>query len=118
MKSISVLATVSSNAAAVRDNSVSVYYWKGKNMMMNAGSETEKWFTEIELRKYDGEDLPMYIAYQGIVYDVTDCPKWRLGMHESVHFPGIDLSSEIADAPHKDDVLQRPCVKRVGQLRI
>ena len=86
-------------------------------MMSIPDPETEKWFTEIELRQYDGEDHPMYIAYQGYVYDVSNCPKWRLGMHEATHFPGIDLSSEIADAPHKDDVLQRPCVKRVGRLK-
>jgi predicted heme/steroid binding protein len=26
-----------------------------------------------------------FIAHNGIVYDVTNCPKWRLDMHEWLH---------------------------------
>jgi predicted heme/steroid binding protein len=58
----------------------------------------------------------MYLAYQGIVYEVTDCPKWRTGLHEQLHFPGQDLTEEIADAPHSAEVFNRLCVKRVGRL--
>ncbi len=58
----------------------------------------------------------MYIACQGIVYDVTDCPKWRSGLHEQLHFAAQDLSSELADAPHAEEVFSRPCVRRVGVL--
>ncbi len=76
----------------------------------------DKIFTERELLRYDGEDRPMYIAYEGIVYDVSECPKWRRGMHENLHFPGLDLSDEMGEAPHKDEVFLRPCVKRVGIL--
>lgn len=56
------------------------------------------------------------MAHAGIVYDVTDCPKWRTGLHEQLHFAGQDLTSEIAEAPHKTDVFQRPCVRRIGPL--
>jgi predicted heme/steroid binding protein len=76
----------------------------------------QKIFTEQELRAYDGEDSPMYVAYQGIVFDVSDCPKWRTGLHEGLHFPGQDLSSEIVDAPHGEEVFSRPCVRRIGQM--
>ena len=77
----------------------------------------EKTFTERDLLRYAGEDgSQLYIAFQGVVYDVSDCPKWRLGMHENLHFPGQDLSSELQDAPHHTDVFNRPCVKRVGIL--
>ena len=73
--------------------------------------------TEIELRRNSGDrDTPKWIAYDGIVYDVSDCPKWRLDMHEYLHFPGQDLTSELPDAPHKNDVFTRPCVKIVGRL--
>jgi predicted heme/steroid binding protein len=76
---------------------------------------SEKSFTENELRRYTGEDGgPMYIAYQGIVYDVSGCPKWRKGMHENLHYPGQDLSTELQDAPHQADVFTRPCVNRIG----
>jgi predicted heme/steroid binding protein len=57
-----------------------------------------------------------FIAHQGIVYDVTDCPKWRLDMHEWLHFPGQDLTSELPEAPHKEEVFKHDCVKIVGRL--
>jgi len=60
----------------------------------------------------------MYVAYQGIVYDVTDCPKWRRGLHEGQHFPGQDLTTELEhEAPHAEEVFNHPCVKVVGRLQ-
>ena len=79
---------------------------------------TEPQFTEQQLRAYTGErGKRMYIAYQGVVYDVTDCPKWRRGLHENQHWPGQDLTGELAEAPHTASVLAHPCCKRVGALR-
>ncbi|MEM7128885.1 MAG: cytochrome b5 domain-containing protein [Chloroflexota bacterium] len=78
---------------------------------------SEKTFTEQQLRNYIGErGYPMYVAYEGIVYDVTDCPKWRRGIHENLHWPGQDLTAEMADAPHDGNVFLHPCAKRVGIL--
>jgi len=77
---------------------------------------TEPTFTLTALRRYDGETERMYIAYQGVVYDVTDCPKWWRGIHENQHFPGQDLTSELPDAPHGVEVFDHPCVRRVGVL--
>ncbi len=77
--------------------------------------ETE--FTEQQLRRYTGErGTRMYIAYAGRVYDVTDCPKWRRGIHENQHWPGQDLTAELGDAPHTASVFDHPCVKVVGKL--
>jgi predicted heme/steroid binding protein len=76
----------------------------------------ERVFTIAELRRYDGEDGPLYIAHAGIVYDVSDCPRWQRGMHENLHYPGLDLTGELADAPHQADVFNRPCVRRIGRL--
>ena len=74
--------------------------------------------TEPELRRNTGErGTRKFIAYNGIVYDVTDCPKWRLDIHEDLHFPGQDLTSELPDAPHHEEVFSRPCVKIVGKLQ-
>lgn len=73
--------------------------------------------TAIELRRNTGErGTHKWVAYDGIVYDVSDCPKWRTDMHERLHFPGQDLTTELPDAPHKNDVFTRPCVKVVGRL--
>jgi predicted heme/steroid binding protein len=37
-------------------------------------------------------------------------------MHEQLHFPGQDLTSELPDAPHKGEVFKHDCVKIVGRL--
>ena len=73
--------------------------------------------TELELRRNDGDrGSRKYVAYDGIVYDVTDCPKWRRDLHENLHFPGQDLTSELPDAPHEVEVFMHDCVKIVGRL--
>lgn len=78
--------------------------------------ENEIILTEPELRTYDGLRKPMLVAYHGDIYDVSQCPHWKQGMHEGIHFPGQDLSKELVDAPHREEVFSRPCVKRVGRL--
>lgn len=71
----------------------------------------------VELKRNTGErGTRKFIAHQGIVYDVTDCPKWRLDMHEWLHFPGQDLTSELPEAPHKEEVFKHDCVIIVGRL--
>jgi predicted heme/steroid binding protein len=73
--------------------------------------------TEMELRQSTGgRGTRKFIAYKGIVYDVTDCPKWRKDLHENLHFPGQDLTGELEEAPHEEDVFTRPCVIIVGKL--
>jgi predicted heme/steroid binding protein len=69
-----------------------------------------------ELRRADGEDGPMYVAYKGIVYDLSGCPRWRQGLHEQQHFPAQDLTGELTGAPHGEEVFKRPCVRVVGVL--
>jgi predicted heme/steroid binding protein len=78
---------------------------------------TEKIVSLAELRRNTGErNSRKWIAHEGVVYDVSDCPRWQKEMHERLHFPGQDLSGELSDAPHKEDVFTRPCVKIVGRL--
>lgn len=73
--------------------------------------------SELELRRNNGDrGSRKYVAYNSIVYDVTDCPKWRLDLHENLHFPGQDLTSELPDAPHKEEVFKHDCAKVVGRL--
>jgi len=73
-------------------------------------------FTEQELKSYDGENGPMYVAFGGVVYDVSECPHWRSGLHEGQHFPGLNLSAEMHGGPHGPEVFRRPCVRPVGRL--
>jgi predicted heme/steroid binding protein len=77
----------------------------------------ERSFSLRELTSYDGDDRPAYIAYKGIVYDITNCPKWRKFLHENQHFPGLDLTKELSNAPHNEEVFNRPCVRPVGRLK-
>lgn len=71
-------------------------------------------FSEEELRHYNGQDgMPAYIAYNGQVYDVTLSKFWKEGSHFKKHFAGHDLTAEMANAPHSDEVFASyPCVGR------
>jgi len=72
--------------------------------------------TRAQLLRHNGDiENEKWIAYDGIVYDVTDCPNWRGELHRNLHFPGQDLSGEISEAPHSEDVFTRPCIKVVGR---
>jgi len=60
-----------------------------------------KEFTREELATFNGKDgNPAYVAFKGVVYDVTDSAMWGDGDHEGTHFAGADLTEEHADAPH------------------
>lgn len=76
--------------------------------------ETLRWISEQELRRCDGSRKnPVYVAYRGLVYDVSKSSFWRTGMHRDLHFAGQELSGEMAEAPHSDLVLDKfPVVGR------
>lgn len=65
-----------------------------------------KTMTLEELKAFDGseEGRPIYIAYKGNVYDVTESPLFINGIHFE-HYAGSDLTEFIGDAPHGDEVL-------------
>ena len=80
-------------------------------------STIERTFTERELQQYDGRrGKPVYIAYDGLVYDVTAAALWRTGQHEGLHFSGVDLTRSLRKAPHGAEVFARPGVKVIGRL--
>jgi predicted heme/steroid binding protein len=68
-----------------------------------------------ELDQYDGRDgRRAYIAYRGVVYDVTGGGSWQSGLHMGRHQAGSDLTRDIALAPHNDErVLEMPVVGRL-----
>ncbi len=69
----------------------------------------------MELRRCDGQaGRPAYIAYAGVVYDVTDSPLWRGGMHRNLHYAGLDLTRALRKAPHDASVFAR--LPRIGVL--
>ncbi len=67
-------------------------------------TDTLRVFTLDELSQYNGKDgQPAYVAYNGIVYDVTNEPKWKGGSH-SGKTAGTDLTNDIPRSPHGDSV--------------
>jgi len=52
------------------------------------------------------EKEEIWIAYKGVIYDVTTSRLWRKGMHYE-HFAGQDLTGELPDAPHTESVLMK-----------
>ena len=65
-------------------------------------------FSLQELSQFDGhEGRPVYVAYQGSVYDVSQSYHWRRGRHQVVHVAGHDLTDELADAPHSAELLRK-----------
>ena len=65
-------------------------------------------FTREELRRYDGTGhAPAYVAYQGIVYDVSSSFLWQNGRHQALHRAGQDLTKALEFAPHGPEFLKR-----------
>lgn len=68
----------------------------------------EKTFTLDELAQYNGkDDMPAYVAFDGIVYDMSSVPAWAGGIHKGFQ-AGKDYSDEIAkQSPHGKSVLKK-----------
>ncbi|MGB1206652.1 MAG: cytochrome b5 domain-containing protein [Chitinophagales bacterium] len=72
-------------------------------------------YSRFQLALRNGQDRPeIWVAYEGIIYDVTHSRLWRRGMHYE-HWAGQDLTPEIADAPHTKKVFER--FEKIGVLR-
>jgi predicted heme/steroid binding protein len=73
--------------------------------------------TLAELSSYNGRDgSPAFVAFRGLIYDVSASYYFRNGRHWIEHNAGCDLTEEIARAPHTDALLMKFPV--VGTLTI
>ena len=64
-------------------------------------------YTKQQLALRNGQDKPqIWIAYKGIIYDVTDSRLWKNGNHYE-HWAGQDLTDELAHAPHTEAVFAK-----------
>lgn len=60
-----------------------------------------------QLALYNGKEKDqIWVAYKGLVYDVTRSRLWKSGMHYE-HWSGQDLTDELADAPHTEWVFDK-----------
>lgn len=67
-----------------------------------------------QLALRNGQDRPVvWVAYKGIVYDVTASRLWNTGKHYE-HWAGQDLTDELPDAPHTDAVFSK--FEAIGKL--
>jgi predicted heme/steroid binding protein len=46
------------------------------------------------------------VAFQGLIYDMTQSKLWKNGKHYE-HWAGQDLTDELADAPHSEKVFEK-----------
>lgn len=73
-------------------------------------------YSKNQLALRNGQDkLEIWVAYQGLIYEVTESRLWKNGKHYE-HWAGQDLTDELADAPHTDAVFSR--FKMIGVLKI
>ncbi len=68
-----------------------------------------------ELQAHNGkEGNPAFIAYDGIIYDVSESRRWPEGRHMGRHPSGTDLTDMLDNAPHGDDLVKiMPVVGRL-----
>jgi predicted heme/steroid binding protein len=76
--------------------------------------ETLPEITRAQLALRNGQDRKeVWIAYRGLVYDVTASRLWFTGKHYE-HWAGQDLTDELKDAPHTESVFEK--FKIIGRL--
>ena len=72
-------------------------------------------FSRGQLAQRNGQDRDeIWVAYQGIIYDVTHSRLWRNGTHYE-HWSGQDLTEELPDAPHTERVFEK--LEKVGRIK-
>lgn len=75
-----------------------------------------KEITKSQLSLRNGQDKEeIWVAFNGLVYDVTLSKLWRNGKHYE-HWAGQDLTAELKDAPHTANVFDK--FKVIGKLII
>lgn len=66
------------------------------------------------LATYNGKNgQPAYVAYNGVVYDVSALAVWRNGQHHGVS-AGTDITDKFATSPHVESIFKLAVV--VGKL--
>lgn len=64
-------------------------------------------YTNDELELRNGVSMPeIWVSYKGKIYDVTSSELFKDGKHYW-HHSGKDLTAEMSDAPHIDDVMNK-----------
>ena len=71
-------------------------------------------YTKSQLALRNGQDKPeIWVAFAGKIFDMTTSKLWKNGKHYE-HWAGQDLTDELKDAPHSDQVFAK--FEVVGRL--
>jgi predicted heme/steroid binding protein len=74
-----------------------------------------KLYSRQQLSLRNGQDKPeIWVSYKGLIYDVSKSTLWKNGKHYE-HWAGQDLTEELPDAPHTDEVFTK--FEVIGQLK-
>ena len=72
-------------------------------------------FTQNQLSLRNGQDRDeVWVAYKGKIYDVGNSKLWKDGKHYE-HWAGQDLTAELKDAPHTENVFDK--FVPIGELK-
>ena len=83
-------------------------------MLNSSDPSALKEYTKSQLALRNGQDKPeIWCAYKGLIYDVSRSKLWRNGKHYE-HWAGQDLTDEMKDSPHTENVFDTFVV--VGKL--
>lgn len=64
-------------------------------------------YTKSQLALRNGTDKEeIWCAYKGLIYELNRSKLWRFGKHYE-HWAGQDLTNEMADAPHTENVFDK-----------
>lgn len=71
--------------------------------------------TQESLLQFDGKGgRPAYFSYKEEVFDATNSPLWKDGLHMGRHQAGCDLTEVLSQAPHGEDRVM--ALPKVGTL--
>ena len=62
-------------------------------------------YTLGELAQYNGKNGKSYVAYQGLVYDVSNSYLWKDGVHKG-HKAGKDLTEALDKSKHSPGIIK------------
>ena len=72
-------------------------------------------YTKAQLALRNGQDKEeIWCAYRGNIYELNKSRLWRDGKHYE-HWAGQDLTEELQDAPHTENVFDK--FKVIGILK-
>ena len=64
-------------------------------------------YTKTQLSSRNGQDREeIWCAYKGLIYQLNRSKLWRDGKHYE-HWAGQDLTEEMADSPHTENVFDK-----------